>query len=147
MLMTHDQFTKKYNGRFVEFNNDGNKNQCMDLMRQYVKEVYGIDPYKAIPAAPTAKACFNNFKSNQYFTKILNTPNGIPKQGDIIFWGTYPTVTGLAGHVAIYDKGDVYTLISFDQNYPTGKPCLFVKHGSNKWLHGYRGVLGWLRKT
>lgn len=143
--MTHAQFVTKYLNRFVDYDKRMGF-QCVDLMRQYVKEVYGLDAYKAIPAGATAKVIFQNFKSNQYFTKILNTPDGVPKKGDIVFWGTYLGVTGWAGHVAIYHEGNVWTFISLDQNYPTGKPVLLVKHGSSKYFHGYRGVLGWLRR-
>jgi hypothetical protein len=147
-MLTHTQFITKHLGRFVDI--DGYPKdqpfQCMDLMRFYVKEVYGLDPYKVIPAAPTAKLCFQNFKENAYFSKVINGKYNIPKKGDIVFWGFYPTVTGWAGHVAIFDSGDLYTVISFDQNYPTGKPCLMVKHGSSKIFHGYRGVMGWLAR-
>ena len=114
-------------------------------MRFYIKEVHGYDPYKAVPAGANAKTIFQNFKDNRYYRKILNNPNNVPKQGDLVFWGYYPTVTTWAGHVAIFDKGDLYTIISFDQNYPTGRPCLLVKHGTSKLRHGYRGVMGWLR--
>lgn len=143
--MTHNEFIAKYSGKFVDYDNVWGF-QCMDLMRQYVRDVYGLSPYKVIPGAPTAKECFKNFKDNAYFKKILNTPTNIPKQGDLIFWGYYPTVTGLAGHVAIYHGGDLYTVISFDQNYPTGSYSKLVKHGSGRWLHGFRGVMGWLRR-
>lgn len=143
--MTHRQFIEKYNTKYTDFDNAYGY-QCMDLMRKYVQEVHGLDPYSVIPAAPTAKACFQNFKENNFYKKILNGPNNIPQQGDIVFWGTYPGVTGFAGHVAIFELGDLYTIVSFDQNYPTGQPCRYVKHGSNKWFHGYRGVMGWLRR-
>lgn len=143
--MTHKQFVDKWNGRYVDF--DGRYGfQCMDLMRQYVKEVHGLPPYAVIPSAPTAKQCFLNFKSNAYYTKVLNGPNNVPKQGDLVFWGTYPFVSGWAGHVAIFDSGDLYTVVSFDQNYPVGSRCRLYKHGSSKILHGYRGVMGWLHK-
>ncbi len=141
--MTHNQFTQKYNGRFVDY--DGKYgNQCVDLMRQYIKEVKGWDAYKAVPAGATAKVIFQNFKNNAYYKKVFNTPNNIPKQGDLIFWGTYPFITGLAGHVAVFEGGDLYSVLVFGQNYPTGKPCKFTKYGSSKLLHGYRGVMGWL---
>lgn len=144
--MTHQKFIEKYKGTFIDF--DGRFGfQCMDLMRKYVKEVHGFNPYTAIPAAETAKKCFNNFKTNKYYTKIPNSKTNVPKKGDIVFWGYYPTVTGLAGHVDIFDDGDLYTIVSFSQNYPTGRPCEMVRHGKNKILHGYRGVMGWLRKN
>lgn len=143
--MTHKQFIDKWNGKFCDYDKAYGF-QCVDLMRQYIKEVHGVDAYKAVPAGPTAKAIFTNFKDNAYFKKVLNGPFNVPKTGDLIFWGTYPTVTGWAGHVAILDSADLYTLIVFNQNYPTGNPSLMRRFGVNKLLHGYRGVMGWLTK-
>src|SRR3990167_7873478 len=111
--MTLDQFIVKYNGKYVEFNNDQYKFQCVDLMRQYVKEVLGLNPY-VIPAAGTAKQIYLNFKDNQYFRKIANTPTGVPQKGDTVFWGWYPFVTGWAGHVSVFCAGNASKFISFD---------------------------------
>ena len=134
--MNVQQFFSKYNGKFIDY--DGMySTQCTDLMRAYIKEVLGWSPYVAIPQTGWAKNIFNNFSNNKYFTKILNTPTGMPKKGDLVFWGYYPFVTGWVGHVAVYDSGDVMKLITFDQNYKTGTPCHYQKHS-------YRGVLGWL---
>lgn len=136
--MTLEQFVSEWNGKYIDF--DGHYGfQCVDLIRQYVKEMYKVDPYKAIPAAINAKTIFNNFKDNQYFHKIKNSPYGLPEKGDIIFWGYYPFVTGWDGHVAIYSGGDLHNIVSFDQNY--GKPnfCRYVNHNDR-----YHGVMGWL---
>jgi hypothetical protein len=135
--MQLDAFIIKWNGRYCEFNGDAYKFQCVDLVRQYILEVLKFAPYEAMPGAATAKQIFQNFKPNKYFTKVINTPTGVPKKGDIVFWGYYPFVTGWAGHTAIYSGGNVYKFISFDQNFPSKQPCKFVNHS-------YRGVLGWL---
>lgn len=145
--MTHQEFCTKYLGRYVDY--DGRfGNQCVDLMRQYIKEVYGIDAYKAVPAGATAKQIFNNFKSNKYFKKIINNPNdlGHPIKGDLVFYKEYPFLYGTAGHVEVVDQADGYYMVNFSQNWKTGSSCRFVKRGSSKLFHGYRGCLGWLRK-
>jgi cell wall-associated NlpC family hydrolase len=142
--MTYNDFLNRWMNHYVDYDKAYGF-QCTDLMRQYVREVYGLAPYTAIPSTGSAANIYKNFKSNKYFKKIDNTPTGLPKKGDIIFWKYYPGLFGWAGHVGIYDSGDMYTIISFDQNYPTGQPCKLVRHGINKWLHGYRGCLGWLR--
>ena len=136
--MNHDSFTAKYNGKFVDY--DGYYgNQCVDLMRQYIKECLGINP-STIPAVGYAAQIYQNFNSNnKWFTRIANTPTNIPKKGDIVIWKYYPFVTGMAGHVAIFDNGNMFSLITFDQNWGNPKCCRFVKHS-------YKGVLGWLRK-
>lgn len=137
--MTYNQFTKKYLGRYVDY--DGSFGaQCVDLMRQYSKEVHEFAPYIAIPTRGNAKDIFRNFRTNKYYTKILNAPTNMPKQGDIVFWGTYPFITGFAGHVAIVESADVRNLVVYQQNYPTGRPCNFRKFD-------YRGVMGWLSKN
>lgn len=134
--MKYQDFTNKWNTKYVDY--DGNYGaQCVDLMRQYCKDVLGVDGYKAIPSRGNAKDIFKNFVNNQYFTKVLNTPTGLPTKGDIIFWTTYPFIYGIAGHVAIYDSGDLKSIVSFDQNYPTNSSCHFQKHS-------YKACLGWL---
>ena len=136
--MSFDEFISKYSGRFVNY--DGKYGyQCVDLIRQYCKEVIGVEGYTAIPQTGAAKSIFNNFPNagNKYFTKILNSPTNAPQKGDIVFWGTYLFVTGWAGHTGVCSESNVMNFISFDQNYPTGQPCKFVKHS-------YKGVLGWL---
>ena len=143
--MNVEEFFTKYNGRFVDY--DGKfGNQCVDLMRQYIKEVLGLDPYKTIPATNYAKNMFYNFPDGgtKQLVKIYNGPTNVPKEGDILFWKTYPFITGIAGHVAIFSEGNLYTVVTFGQNYPTGQPCKFYKYGKSNLLHGYRGVIGWL---
>lgn len=136
--MTTQGFFNKYNNRYLDW--DGHWGaQCMDLLRVFLKECLGLDPY-VLPPVQYAKQVFLNFKPNRYFIKVFNTPTGVPKKGDIVFWNYYPFVTGWAGHVAIFNSGDVNTLITFDQNYPTNSPCHFQKHS-------YKGVMGWLHPT
>lgn len=143
--MTHGQFITANMGRYVDYDKRYG-NQCVDLMRQYIKDVEGIDPYQAVPAGATAKTIFQNFSGNKYYQKILNSPSNVPKKGDLVFWGYYPSVTGWAGHVGVFDSGDLYSVVVFNQNYPTGSSCQLRKFGTSKLFHGYRGVMGWLRR-
>lgn len=140
--MTFFQFIQKWNNKYLEYNDPSNKNQCMDLFYAYVREVLEINPSMFFGQG-SAKNCYNNFDrlpgASKLFTKIPNTPTNVPKQGDVIFWGFYPGVTGWAGHVAIFWDGNVKSLTSFDQNYPTYSACHLQPHS-------YRGVMGWLRK-
>lgn len=139
--MTYKQFTEKWLSRYLDF--DGMFGfQCVDVMRQFTKDVDGFSPYIAIPTRGHAKDIFNNFKTNQYYRKVLNTPTGVPKQGNIVFWKTstwFPFIYGISGHVAIIDTANIKEMIVFEQNYPTGKPCKFRKCG-------YKDCLGWLQK-
>jgi hypothetical protein len=130
--MTFAEFQAKWTGQPVDF--DGvYPNQCMDLMHQYIYEVLGITDAKVLAAPAAYQAYTNNFP--QYFTKIDNTPDNIPQNGDIIFFGT---LIGAYGHVCIFVDGDTNRFNSFDANWPTGS----LPHIQN---HSYNGVLGWLR--
>lgn len=144
--MTRDQFIAKYTNQKVDF--DGAFGvQCMDLMHQYVYDVCGLID-KKILAAPFARNVFenyNNIPGHEFFTKINNTPDGVPQVGDIIFWGApigrFIDDNGkvqYAGHVAIFLDGDANNFRSFDANWPTGT----LPHIQG---HNYDGVIGWLR--
>lgn len=127
-------FINKYNGKKVDY--DGAYGaQCVDLFRQFNKEVLGIVQPKGVNGA---KDFWSNYSkdSNLYnnFDKIANTPSFVPQFGDVMVWGN-----GTYGHIAICTgKGTVQTFESFDQNYPTGSTCHYV-------THNYTGVLGVLR--
>ena len=132
--MKLQQFIEKFNGKYIDF--DGAYGaQCMDLMHYYCVQVLGLTDGRIL-AAPGARDVFNNFdniKGKEFFERIPNTPQGVPKEGDIMFWGYNPY-----GHVAVFIEGDANSFRSFDQNSPVGSPC----HVQN---HTYTNVLGWLR--
>ncbi|MCG3176878.1 MAG: hypothetical protein MOGMAGMI_01842 [Candidatus Omnitrophica bacterium] len=143
-MISHSSFINKYLGRYAEFPNTGSAiNQCMDIMRFYIRDVWGVDPY-VIPRSATAKQAYLNFRTNNNILKIPNTPNGIPKKGDIIFFGTLWPFTGLAGHVGIVESADLYNVTVFHQNYPTGTPCTYKKFKYT--YYGLPFVMGWIRK-
>lgn len=134
--MTHDAFVKKWNGRYLDFDNFAGA-QCVDLMRFYCKEVLNVPQPKPVGRLG-AKALWDTYNP-KYFDRFVNTPNAIAKKGDILIWNRFvPGITGYAGHVAMFDTGDLYKVIDFGQNWPTGTPCHLQKHS-------YRGIIGWLR--
>lgn len=122
-------FVNKYNGKKVDF--DGYYDaQCVDLFRQFNKEVLGIAQPKGVKGAKNFWTNFDN-DPNLYnnFTKIANTPSFVPQEGDVAIWynGTY-------GHIAICTGiGDVNKFESFDQNYPEGSACKKVTHNYSKF--------------
>lgn len=127
--MTTSEFFTKWNGKSLDF--DGFYGyQCMDLYQQYNKDVV-VAPY--VPS-PFAKDVWNNYPKN-FYTRIANTPNGVPQKGDVVIWGG--GVNGGAGHIAVFYQGNVYSFTSFDQNW-NGQYCHFQSHN-------YNYVLGWLR--
>lgn len=130
--MKLDDFINKYEGKFVDVDGfpSSNKYQCTDLYRTYVKEVLG---YPQSPPVEGAKDIWNSYLP-EYFTRIENTPDGVPQKGDIIIFGTG---LGKYGHVSIFLEGNINRFTSLDQNYPTGSPV-------HKQGHTYNAVIGWL---
>jgi hypothetical protein len=123
--MSIGQFVKKYNGKYLEYNNDAYKNQCKDLFSAYNKEVVGNDKY----IYGDAKDLLNN-APKEYYDKA-----GTPQKGDAVIWGTG---IGKYGHVAIFIEGNKNGFTSFDQNFPIDSPC----HLQN---HNYKNIIGYLR--
>lgn len=133
--MDYKEFFQKYNGKKIDF--DGAySTQCVDLFNQYLVEVLDIkNPIQMFPVA-SAFQIWDYAKTNTEFTRIENTPEGVPQEGDIIIWKKTSNLPH--GHVSIFDNGDVNKFKSFDQNWPIGSECKLVEHN-------YNGVQGWLR--
>ncbi|MDR1390665.1 MAG: CHAP domain-containing protein [Treponema sp.] len=134
--MNFSEFIKAYLGKEVDF--DGHyKGQCVDLFRQYCKDVLGIDQ-----PAPVAGAVnfWENYETDpalkNNFTKIENTPAGVPEYGDVMVWNK--NRGGGFGHVAIFIEGGILMFTSLDQNWPS----LSVV---TRTVHNYTDVHGWLR--
>ncbi|GIW70240.1 MAG: hypothetical protein KatS3mg101_0987 [Patescibacteria group bacterium] len=128
--MTFEEFIKKYDGKGIDYDN-AFSTQCVDLYRQYVKEVLG---FPQSPAVEGAKDIWDTYLP-EYYDRVENTPYGVPEKGDIVIWGTK---VGKYGHVAVFIEGDAKRFKSFDQNFPVGSLCHIQEHT-------YNGVLGWLK--
>jgi hypothetical protein len=134
--LTVDDFIAKHKGKGVDV--DGfpktNPYQCVDLIRQYIKEVLNQPQPKGVTGA---KDFFTNFETdpnlNQYFNKIVNTPEGVPSKGDIIIWGaTY----GAYGHIAIINWANASQFQALSQNDPLGSLTILKNYS-------YNHILGW----
>lgn len=129
--MTLQQFRDKYIGKKVDF--DGfYGGQCVDLYRQYVKDVLG---YPQSPGVGGAAEIWDS-ASPEYYDFIKNTPTGVPQPGDIVIWNR--RAGGGFGHVAIFLRGDINRFTSLDQNWPTLDKVTETEHN-------YTNVIGWLR--
>ena len=128
--MNFKEFITKWNNKLCDY--DGYySGQCMDLYRQYCKDV--LNTPQSPPVSGAAEVWDNYL--DKYFVKIPNTITGIPKEGDIIIWNKQ--LNGY-GHIAICQTANIWNFTSFDQNFPTSSKCHFQKHN-------YKYVLGWLR--
>lgn len=128
--MTFDEFINKYDGKKIDYDgfHDG---QCVDLYRQYVKEVLEFPQSQPVEGA---KDVWDTYLKDKY-TRVANTPDGIPDKGDIVIWNSG---AGTYGHIAIFIEGTTGSFKSFDQNWPVGSPCHIQGHY-------YSNVLGWLK--
>ena len=130
--MTFNEFVNKYIGRAVDY--DGSSGaQCVDLAKAYLKEVFGIPQFSI---GGSAKNYWEKeFKQLADFKKIKNTPDFVPKKGDIAVWNS--SKGGGHGHVAICTgEGDTKHFYSYDMNW-NGKAMKRVKHDYS----GFYGVL------
>lgn len=127
-MKTYSQFINDHIGKAVDY--DGVVGaQCVDLAKCYLKEVFGLDS----GAWGDAHCWYDNFnripKLYNNFTRIPNTPDFVPKKGDIGVWNSGLSAGGW-GHIAVCTgEGDTNHFYSYDQNW-TGKhdPCTKVYH-------------------
>lgn len=134
--MIIDNLVEKYLGKSVDYDKAFGP-QCVDLFRIYL-EASNIPQPKNVKGAIDI---WNNYYKDpvllKYFIRIPNTPLGVPKKGDIMFYA--PVKTNIYGHVDIFMQGNVLWFYTFSQNY--NKPsCEVVNH--NYWSPK---VLGWFR--
>ena len=136
-MITYDKFIKNHNGKAVDY--DGTAwVQCVDLIKCYLNEVFGIKP----GAWGDAHDYYDNFSARpqlvENFTRIANTPDFVPQKGDICVWKSSLSSGGW-GHVSIATgEGDTTYFYSYDQNW-TGNhdKCTKIKHDYNH----FAGVL------
>jgi CHAP domain./Cpl-7 lysozyme C-terminal domain./N-acetylmuramoyl-L-alanine amidase. len=135
-LMTFDEYFKKYNGVGIDF--DGQYSyQCFDLANDYAVKVLGAKPFIGMYAYEIYTN-FNNQPSKDMYKRIANTPEFVPKKGDIIVWSK--ALNGTAGHVAICDGvGDTTYFYSYEENWDG------MNHPTERVRHNYNYILGVLR--
>lgn len=138
MAVTFDTFIKNHLGKGS--NIDGCAGvQCVDLATAYFYEVFDSNIKNFWF---DAHHFWDNFSSNKWlkenFTQIKNTPDFVPKKGDVAVWKG--SLNGGWGHIAVCSgDGNTTYFYSYDQNW-TGKhdPCTKVKHS-------YSNIAGFLR--
>lgn len=136
-MKTYNQFIKDHIGKAVDYDRVAGA-QCVDLAKCYLKEVFGLES----GAWGDAHCWYDNFnripKLYNNFTRIPNTPDFVPKKGDIGVWDSGLSAGGW-GHIAICTgEGDTNLFYSYDQNW-NGRhdPCTKLRH---TYVH-FAGVL------
>ena len=93
--MTFQKFIETWNGKYCEVAGSANAiNQCVDLANAYLRDVLNH------PIIEWTNAIDFPSKLTD-FEYILNTPTGIPIEGDLVIW------SGEYGHIAIFLEGDI----------------------------------------
>lgn len=132
---TYTTFVNTRKGKATDF--DGRYGaQCVDEIKDYLHYLWGINP----GAWGDAHAYYDDFNKHKEltdnFTRIPNTPDFVPKKGDIVVWNKS---LGGTGHIAIATgEGDKNHFYSWDQNW-TGRndPMTRIRHDYSK----VKGVL------
>lgn len=133
MTLTH--FIKKYNGKKVDFDGAFGA-QCVDLFRQYNKEVWGNPHTGAVEGAKDLILNYDNLPLEQkYLEKIPRY--FFPKAGDVAVWGA--SSRNKYGHVAIVVYTEDNNLIVFEQDG-------FKQDGAKLNIRTDDNLLGFLRK-
>ena len=132
--MTLEQFVLKYNGTKVDFDNYAGA-QCVDLFRQYNKDVKGHGHTGAVVGA---KDLYLNYdvlpKEQEYYRKLTKTAK--VKEGDVAVWGA--TTSNKYGHVAIVIGTIGDSLVVFEQDG-------FKQDGAKINVRSTASLLGYLR--
>ena len=93
--MTLTQFMKTYRGKKVDF--DGTSGaQCVDLVRQYIQDVWGLPQPPALGINGGAKDLISRPGVLSVTKNHLDADFSV---GDVLVWG--PTATNKYGHTAI----------------------------------------------
>lgn len=137
--MTLDVFVNKYNGKKVDFDGVFGA-QCVDLVRQYWKEVDEIPEHTgSCSTTGGAKDLFLDYDKmpleKKYFKKIPRNKSFV--SGDVVIWDS--TETNKYGHVAIYLGKLNDSLIVFEQDG-------FKQDGAKVNVRNENNLLGALRK-
>ena len=126
--MNLDEFISKYIGKKVDF--DGAYGaQCVDLFRQYNKEVGGNPHTGSVEGAKEIWTNYNTLDEKKYFKKVRSL-----KEGDVVVWDGTPT--NEYGHVAIFVAKCNSKIIVFEQNGITQKGAELQIRDTN-----YLGIL------
>jgi hypothetical protein len=105
-----DDFFNKWNNRGSNYDKVFG-NQCVDVFKYFNRDVVG-----ATEVSGNAINYWTKYPTH-FYTKIINTPWFIPKKGDVMIWAVSKTLP--LGHIAIVKEANLFSFVSFEQNWPT----------------------------
>ncbi len=131
-MITFDAFITKYLGKGMDW--DGRYgNQCVDVFKAYNSEVVG-----GPSVLGNAKDYFTKYPTG-FYTKVANTPTGVPPRGAVIIWGM-----GIYGHIGICTEATQSKFTTFEQNWTHAGTITDGTGVTELRSHYYTNVLGWL---
>ena len=135
--MTLEEFIKKYIGKKVDYDMVYGA-QCVDLFRQYNKEVWGNPHTGVVDGAKDLVVNYERMPLEQRFLSLVPVNRDFVKAGDVAVWNA--TEVNKYGHVAIVVGflGDE-SLIVFEQDG-------FKQDGAKLNVRSIKNLLGFLRK-
>ena len=135
--MTLEQFVEAYNGKKVDY--DGHYGaQCVDLFRQYCKDVLEIPHTGGVVGAAELYTKYEAMPlERKYFERIPYKAGMQPEAGDAVIFAA--TKANQYGHVAIVLDASSEEIAVFEQDG-------FAQDGAHVASWNYARVLGFLRK-
>lgn len=140
--MNYTLFKNKYNWKVVNYD-WAYGFQCVDLIRQYIKERNREQP---LPLGPLwckyfAISPYYYFDIEEYVW-VKNTITNKPAQWDIVIFSK-PYTTG---HIALVDSANYLSLTVLEQNAWTGTWDWLWANRIKLWTYSYYNVMWWFRK-
>jgi hypothetical protein len=146
--MNLNEFVEKYKGKAVDF--DGVYGaQCVDLARQYFKEVWGL-PRQPEPVVGAADFFFKHESrpvQREYLDCTAFTDGKLPPEGSVVMFG--PTEKNKYGHIAICLATHADKMIVFEQDGIANQKALDEgreQKGAYEAEWKYGRLVGWLTK-
>jgi surface antigen len=124
-------------------------NQCVDVIKVYDPEVVGK------PAQLGNAIDYWTKYNPNFYTRVPNTPSGIPPVGSVIIWGSKSSPgwdkknVGTYGHIAVVNSANTNQFEAFEQNWPGNigywKNGIWISTDVCHYrMHNYTAVKGWL---
>ncbi len=123
-------FIKKYSGKKVDFDGAFGA-QCVDLFRQYSKEVNGTPHTGAVDGAKDLFLSYDKLpQEKKYYFRIKESAGTIFQSGDVAVWGA--TASNKYGHVAIIvsDLGSGFIVFEQDGYKQDGAKLSYRERGN-----------------
>lgn len=110
--------------------------QCVDLFRQYCKDVLEIPHTGAVAGAKDLVERYGDLPKEKEFFALIEDPH-TALRGDVAVWGA--TKGNPYGHVAIVLEAEADSLVVFEQDG-------FAQDGAKLAERSAKGLIGYLRK-